>query len=161
VIWESRACEKSAKVVLSFVANRSSFLIGELFLGKLSETVVVVSNTPHDRPGFLVGHLIGNRASFLCTKAPMVRIPETNFLQGITSISGRDVQAIFCRRRHQSIDFGAQLRQSLIFGQTEVGGPQLLPLRQVCRPSCPPLYRHQHVVFQAVDRIGTTDGPLC
>jgi hypothetical protein len=90
----------SEQSVLSFVANRSSFLIGELFLGKLSETVVVVSNTPHDRPGFLVGHLIGNRASFLCTKAPMVRIPETNFLQGITSISGRDVQAIFCRRRH-------------------------------------------------------------
>jgi hypothetical protein len=38
-----------------------------------------------------VGHLIGNRASFLCTKAPMLRIPETNFLQGITSISGRHV----------------------------------------------------------------------
>jgi hypothetical protein len=35
-----------------------------------------------------VGHLIGNRASFLCTKAPMLRVPETNFLQGITSISG-------------------------------------------------------------------------
>jgi hypothetical protein len=48
-----------------------------------------------------VSHLIGNRASFLCTKAPMLRIPETNFLQGITSISGRDAQAIFCRRRHQ------------------------------------------------------------
>jgi hypothetical protein len=46
-------------------------------------------------------HLIGNRASFLCTKAPMFRIPETNFLQGITSISGRDVQAIFRRHRHQ------------------------------------------------------------
>jgi hypothetical protein len=48
-------------------------------------------NAPHDRPSFLVCHLIGNRASFLCTKAPMLRIPETNFLQGITSISGRDV----------------------------------------------------------------------
>jgi hypothetical protein len=35
-----------------------------------------------------VGHLIGNRASCLCTKAPMLRVPETNFLQGITSISG-------------------------------------------------------------------------
>jgi hypothetical protein len=42
-----------------------------------------------------VGHLIGNRASFLCTKAPMLRIPETNFLQGITPINGRNVQAIF------------------------------------------------------------------
>src|SRR5262249_26871623 len=81
--------------------SRSSFLIGELLLGKLSETVVVVGNAPHDRPGFLVGHLIGNRASFLCTKAPMPRIPVTNFLHGIRSISGRDVQAIFRRRRHQ------------------------------------------------------------
>jgi hypothetical protein len=35
-----------------------------------------------------VNHLIGNRASFLRTEAPMLRIPETNFLQGITSISG-------------------------------------------------------------------------
>ena len=87
--------------VLSFFANRSSFLIGKLLLGKLSETVVVQGNAPHDRPGFLVGHLIGNRASCLWTKAPMLRIPETNFLQGITSISGRDVQAIFRRRRHQ------------------------------------------------------------
>src|SRR5262245_29423496 len=58
------------------IANRSSFLIGELLLGKLSETVVVVGNAPHDRPGFFVGHLIGNRASFLCTKAPMLRIPN-------------------------------------------------------------------------------------
>jgi len=45
-------------------------------------------NAPHDRPGFLVGHLIGNRASLLCTKAPMLKIPETNFLQGVTSING-------------------------------------------------------------------------
>ena len=77
--------------VLSFSFSR---FLNELHLGKLSETVVVVGNAPHDRPGFFVGHLIGNRASFLCTKAPMFRIPETNFLQGITSISGRDVQAI-------------------------------------------------------------------
>src|SRR5215467_2261073 len=80
---------------------RSSFLIGELLLGNLSETVVVQGNAPHNRPGFLVVHLIGNRASFLCTKAPMVRVPETNFLQGITPINGRNVQAVFCRRRHQ------------------------------------------------------------
>jgi len=38
-----------------------------------------------------VSHLIGNRASFLCTKAPVPRVPETNFLQGITSIIRRDV----------------------------------------------------------------------
>src|SRR5262245_16248882 len=37
---------------------------GELLLGKLSETVVFVGNAPHDCPGFLVCHLIGNRASF-------------------------------------------------------------------------------------------------
>jgi len=86
--------------VLASVASPSFFLIGELLLGNLSETVVVVGNAPHDRPSFLVCHLIGNRASFLCTKAPMVRVPETNFLQGITSVSGREVQAIF-RRRHQ------------------------------------------------------------
>src|SRR5262249_43871621 len=67
---------RSEQSVLSFIASRSSFLIGELLLGKLSETVVVVGNAPHDRPGLLVGHLIGNRASFLCTKAPMLRVPD-------------------------------------------------------------------------------------
>src|SRR5262249_57920933 len=71
--------------VLSLSSNR--FLIGELHLGKLSETIVVQGNAPHDRPCFLVSHLIGNRASFLCTKAPMPRVPETNFLHGITSIA--------------------------------------------------------------------------
>src|SRR5262245_44464130 len=61
---------RSEQSVLSFIASRSSFLIGELLLGKLSETVVVLGNAPHDRPSFLVGHLIGNRASFLCTRIP-------------------------------------------------------------------------------------------
>ena len=79
--------------MLASNASRSFFLIDELLLGKLSETVVVVGNAPHNGPRG--HHLIGNRASFLWTKAPMLRIPETNFLQGITSISGRDVQAIF------------------------------------------------------------------
>src|SRR5215467_4864538 len=88
--------------VLASIANRSFFLSGQLLLGNLSKTVVVVGNAPHDRPGFFVGHLIGNRASFLCTKAPMVRVPETNFLHGITSISGRDIQAIFLRRSRHS-----------------------------------------------------------
>src|SRR5215467_6138033 len=60
--------------VLSFSSNHR-LLIGELHLGKLSETVVVHCNAPHDRPRFLVSHLIGNRASFLCTKAPMRRVP--------------------------------------------------------------------------------------
>jgi hypothetical protein len=71
--------------VLSFIASRSFFLISELLFRELSETVVVVGNAPHDRPGFLVCHLIDNRASFLCTKAPMLRVPETNFLHRITS----------------------------------------------------------------------------
>src|SRR5262245_32170753 len=61
---------------LSFWSSNSSFLIGELLLGKLSETVVVVGNAPHDRPCFLVCHLIGNRACFLCTKAPIPRVPH-------------------------------------------------------------------------------------
>ena len=65
--------------------SNPSFLIGELLLGKLSETVVVQGNTPHNRPSFLVGHLIGNRASLLCTEAPMLGVPETNFLHRITS----------------------------------------------------------------------------
>ena len=82
---------RSEQSVLSFWSNRSSFLIRKLLLGNLSETVVVQGNAPLS-PGFLVGHLIGNRASLLCTKAPMLRVPEANFLQGITSISGRDVQ---------------------------------------------------------------------
>jgi len=73
--------------VLSFWSNRSSFLIGELLLGNLSETVVVVGNAPHNRPGFLVGHLIGNRASFLCTKAPMRRIQNEVSGHQLTSTS--------------------------------------------------------------------------
>jgi hypothetical protein len=34
------------------------------------------------RPRFLVCHLVGNRASFLCTEAPMLRVPKSNFLDG-------------------------------------------------------------------------------
>ena len=64
---------RSEQSVLSFSSNR--FLIGELYLGKLSKTVVVHGNAPHDRPRFLVCHLVGNRASFLCTEAPMGRVP--------------------------------------------------------------------------------------
>ena len=41
----------SLQSVLSFIASRSFFLIGELLLGKLSKTVVVQGNSPHDRPG--------------------------------------------------------------------------------------------------------------
>src|SRR5215467_12456427 len=59
--------------VLSFSFSR---FLNELNLGKLSETVIVHGNAPHDRPRFLVSHLIGNHASFLCTKAPMLRIPD-------------------------------------------------------------------------------------
>src|SRR5262249_2619401 len=80
---------RSEQSVLSFVASRSFFLSGQLLLGNLSKTVVVVGNTPHDCPGFLVGHLIGNRATFLCTKAQMLRVQETNFLHGIRSYWAR------------------------------------------------------------------------
>src|SRR5262249_44527752 len=45
---------------LASIAIRPSFLIGELRLGKLSETVVVVGDAPHDRPGFLMCHLVGD-----------------------------------------------------------------------------------------------------
>src|SRR5262249_30281757 len=62
-----RCCHQSSAPPLS---------CGELLLGNLSETGVVVGNAPHDRPGLLVGHLIGNRASFLSTKAPLCRIPD-------------------------------------------------------------------------------------
>src|SRR5262245_35187005 len=111
IVRQSRAAAiraRSAESVLSFSSTR--FLIGELLLGKLSETVVVVGNAPHDRPGFLVSHLIGNRASFLCTKAPMLRIPETNFLHRITShqlaYSG-DLPAAVATRRAALPDGGA------------------------------------------------------
>jgi hypothetical protein len=63
---------------LSFSSNYR-FLMRELHLGKLSETVVVHGNAPHHRSRFLVSHLIGNRARFLCTKAPMRRVPESGW----------------------------------------------------------------------------------
>src|SRR5215469_11500978 len=59
--------------VLSFSFSR---FLNESLLGKLSETVVLQGNAPHDRPRSLVSHLIDNRASFLCTKAPMLRVPD-------------------------------------------------------------------------------------
>jgi hypothetical protein len=60
----------------------SSFLIGELLLGKLGETLVVQGNAPHNGPRCFVRHLVGNRAGFFCTKAPMprtalVRVPSS------------------------------------------------------------------------------------
>src|SRR5262249_44194069 len=68
-------------------SSSSSCLIDELLLGKLSETVVIIGNAPDDRPGFLVVHLIGNRACFLCTIAPMRRVQKI--------VSGH--QAYLCR----------------------------------------------------------------
>jgi hypothetical protein len=65
----------AGRPVLASIVNRSSFLVGDLLLGKLSKTVVVRGYAPHDRPRPFVSHLIGNRASLLCTKAPMLRIP--------------------------------------------------------------------------------------
>src|SRR5262245_33597422 len=57
------------------------FLSSDLLLGKLSEAVVVVGNAPHNRSRFLVGHLVCNCSSFLCTVAPMPRVPKSNFLE--------------------------------------------------------------------------------
>src|SRR5262249_1265714 len=57
--------------VLSFWFSR---FLNELNLGKLSQTVIVHVNAPHDRPRFLLSHLIGNPASFPRTKAPMRRV---------------------------------------------------------------------------------------
>src|SRR5262252_6171479 len=85
LLHTSLVVQKMQGALSFWFASRSSFLIGELLLRQLSETVVVQGNAPHDRPCGLVGHLIGNRASFLCTKPPMVRVPETNFLHGISS----------------------------------------------------------------------------
>ena len=51
----------AGRPVLASIINRSSFLIGELLLGKLGETVVVHGNAPHDRSRSLVSRLIGNR----------------------------------------------------------------------------------------------------
>src|SRR5215470_9998895 len=97
---------ESWKTAISMLASKSNAVppSKELHVGKLSETVIVHGNAPHNRQRFVVNHLIGNRASFLCTKAPMLRmIPETNFLQGMTSISLIE-----------------QLRQLLFFGQPMV-----------------------------------------
>src|SRR6516162_9582350 len=57
-------------------------LSGQLLLGKLSETVVVVSNAPHNRPCGLVCHLIGNRASFLCTSQKRTFCKASHQLMG-------------------------------------------------------------------------------
>src|SRR6516165_4090649 len=73
--------------VLASIAIRFSFLIGELHLGKLSETIVVHGNAPHNRPRSLMCYLIGNRAGFLCTKAPMLRVPDELSDHQLTSTS--------------------------------------------------------------------------
>src|SRR5215813_10337846 len=53
-------------------------------------------NAPHNGPRHFVSHLVANRAAFLCTKAPMLRVPDK--LSGWHPIGG---QAIFRRRRQQ------------------------------------------------------------
>ena len=44
------AIQHTAIISPSSFSSNSSFLIGELLLGKLSKTVVVRGNAPHDRP---------------------------------------------------------------------------------------------------------------
>src|SRR5215831_6465769 len=82
-----RSGQQRRQPVLASIAIRPSFLIGELRLGKLSETVVVVGDAPHDRPGFLMCHLVGNCASFLSSKAPMLRVPSKLSDHQLTSTS--------------------------------------------------------------------------
>src|SRR5262245_14627670 len=103
--------------VLSFSSNHR-LLFGELQLGKLSETVVGHGNAPHDRPRFLVNHLIGNRASFLCTKAPMRSVPESGWhsqvLAGlpmsVCEVLHTSQRGIFGRR---SVSHAGRLREIL------------------------------------------------
>jgi hypothetical protein len=61
---------------LASIASRSFFLSGQLLLGNLNKTVVVVGNAPHDRPSFLVCHLIGNPCELPLHEAPMLRVPN-------------------------------------------------------------------------------------
>src|SRR5262249_45234993 len=63
------------RTALASIASLSSFLSDKLLLRKLGETVIVVGNAPYDRPRFFVGHLVGNRASFFCTKSPLCMVP--------------------------------------------------------------------------------------
>ena len=91
---------------LASIASRSFFLSEKLLLRKLSETVVVVGNAPYDRPGFLVGHLVGNRASFLCTKAPLCRVPDELLTISLTSSSNLGgFSASECEAVHTSLLF--------------------------------------------------------
>jgi hypothetical protein len=60
-----------------------------------------------------VGHLVGNRASFLRTKAPMLRIPKTNFLHGICT------KAMMSASEHSCVWFG--LHGRLTHGPTSYG----------------------------------------
>src|SRR5262249_8689016 len=82
-----RSGQQRRQPVLASIAIRPSFLIGELRLGKLSETVVVVGDAPHDRPGFLMCHLVGDCASFLSSKALMLRVPSKLSDHQLTSTS--------------------------------------------------------------------------
>jgi hypothetical protein len=70
-----REAPRASAPVLASIVNRSPSLIGELLLGKLGEPVVVCRDAPHNAPRDFVSHLVGNRAGFLSTKAPMLRIP--------------------------------------------------------------------------------------
>jgi hypothetical protein len=62
---------------LASIASRSFFLSGQLLLGNLNKTVVVVGNAPHDRPSFLVCHLIGNPCELPLHETPMLRAKRT------------------------------------------------------------------------------------
>jgi hypothetical protein len=67
--------------VLSFIASRSSFLIGELLLGKLSEAVVF-------------GHLV-TRSSFVTTATALLAITASSRKNpGSATLSGSEIKKL-------------------------------------------------------------------
>ena len=92
--WCDRPCTDKSRLfgnrLLQYAHGESvlsisiNLFLNELHLGKLSETVIVHGNAPHNRPRFLVSHLIGNRASFPARKRQCSG-SETSFLDGMGS----------------------------------------------------------------------------
>ena len=82
--------------VLASVASPSFFLIGELLLGNLSETVVVQGNPAHNKSVLPRGSSDRQPCEFPLHESANAQGPrnELSASHHITSISGRDVQAI-------------------------------------------------------------------
>jgi hypothetical protein len=100
----------AGRPVLASIINRSSFLIGELLLGKLGETVVVHGNAPHDRSRSLVSHLIGNRAS--SARKRQCSGSQTNLLDRILKAAERELLALY-REKAERVGHGETPRRWL------------------------------------------------